>query len=258
MGAKVGICNEAPKCLRVKFRNFARMISNTEVKNRLKALADSRLRDFTLRLTPDLCRPVLGVRMPLLRKLARELARQEGAEALLQTDLGGASHEEVMLRGLLVGELDADADTWFRRVAAFVPLIDNWAVCDCTCVSLTRIRQYADKGWTFLQPYLDSHRTYELRFGIVMLLDHYVNDAYIRPVLERLAVLQPQTYYARMALGWALAECFVKYPETTLPYLRRTDLQAESRRMALQKIVESRRLTAAWRPLILQLRRQRP
>lgn len=233
------------------------MFTEPSLRERLEALADSRLADFSRKLMPGVTRPVLGVRVPQLRTLARELASRPDAGQWLSVDPARASFEEIVLAGLLVGRLKTDADTWFTRVADYVPLIDNWAACDVPCSSFTRIRRDAERGWAFLQPYLDSRQEYAQRFGIVMLLDHYVCDDWVDRVLERLSHVDPAGYYARMALGWALSVYFVKFPEHTLPYLERPGLDAESRRMALQKILESRRLAEAWRPLIVQLRQRK-
>lgn len=224
------------------------------IHEQLTAHADSRLAAFNRRLLPGISRHVLGVRIPRLRTLARELALRDDAAAWLAGCRAEATFEEVILHGLLVGRLKADADTWFARVAAYVPLIDNWAACDVPCSSFTAIRRHAGRGWDFLRPYLDSRQEYEQRFGIVMLLDHYTDEAHAGTVVERLAGLSTEAYYARMAQAWALSMCFIKFPEITFPVLAPGVLHPDVRRMTLQKIMESRRLGDAWRETIQKMR----
>ena len=234
------------------------MTLDTLIRNRLHELAEPRLAEFSRRLMPGVGRCVMGVRVPLLRRLAAELARRDDAAGWLTADPAGLSFEEVVLRGLLIGRLKTDSDTWLARVAAYVPLIDNWAACDIPCSSFTAIRRHAERGWDFLMPYTDSREEYAQRFGLVMLLDHYVNDAWIDRTLARLSATATHDYYAQMAQAWALSVCFVKYPEKALPHLGEGILSPEVRRMTLQKIAESRRLTGPWREIIRQMRtRQR-
>lgn len=230
------------------------MTIDTLIRNRLHEMAEPRLAEFNRRLMPGVGRHVLGVRVPSLRRLAAELARRDDAAGWLATDPAGMSFEEVVMRGLLVGRLKTDADTWLARVAAYVPLIDNWAACDIPCSSFTAIRRQAERGWAFLMPYTDSDEEYAQRFGLVMLLDHYVNDGWIDRTLARLSATPTHGYYAQMAQAWALSVCFVKYPEKTLPHLDGGSLTPGVRRMTLQKIAESCRLTDPWREIIRQMR----
>ena len=89
--------------------------------------------------------------------------------------------EEIMLQGMVIGYVKTDIDEILRYVADFVPKIDNWSVCDSFCTGLKFTKTNMEKVWDFLQPYLVSTEEYEIRFGVVMLLDFYLEEAYINP-----------------------------------------------------------------------------
>lgn len=228
-------------------------MENKEIRNWLEEHAEAKLRDFSSALVPG-ARPMYGVRLPLLRAYARELAKREDWRAWIE----GASDdtvEETLLQGLVIGYARMEADEAYSRLAAYVTKIDNWMLCDSPCCSFTFVRRDRERTWRFLQPYLASREEFPLRFGVVMLLDHFLTDAYINKVLECLDGLRPEGYYARMGVAWALSVCFVKYPRQTMPFLERSRLDDETFNLAVRKILESRRTPEESRLMIRSLKR---
>lgn len=140
------------------------------IRTRLIALADEEYRQFHSKLVPG-ADNILGVRLPRLRELAKQLAKGDwrGYLATAPADY----YEEVMLQGLVIGYAKADIDELLHYVTAFVPKITNWGICDSFCSSLKLTKKHKAQVWDFLQPYLQSRQEFELRFGIVMLLDFY-------------------------------------------------------------------------------------
>ena len=139
----------------------------TELEARLKALAEPDYQAFASRLLPGVDN-LLGVRIPVLRKLARQLAREDWRAALAA--MGNGSFEEIMLQGLILGYAKGSPADILPHVAAFVPKIDNWSICDSFCSGLKLAAAYPEPVWDFLQPYLDSDRAFSVRFAVVMLL----------------------------------------------------------------------------------------
>ena len=123
-------------------------------------------------------------------------------------------------------------------------------MCDTFCNSLKSFRRYGAAGWEFVLPYIRSSVVYEQRFGIVMGLSHYVTADYIDAFLAEISVLRPLGHYGAMAAGWALCECFVKFPDQTYPLLIDGKLPSASLKKARQKILESLRPSAAWKARI--------
>lgn len=222
------------------------------LKQQLLALAEAEYQKFSSALIPNISN-VLGVRLPALRKLARPLAKGDWRSYLEQAE--GDYFEEIMLQGMVIGYVKADVEEILRYVAAFVPKIDNWSVCDSFCTGLKFTRTNRERVWDFLQPYLQSDREYDIRFGVVMLLDFYIEGEYIDRVLERLDSIKHDGYYVKMAVAWALSICYVKLPERTLLYLRNNSLDDFTYNKALQKITESYRVDRETKQQIRRMKR---
>lgn len=224
----------------------------------LKPLAEPGYRDFHVKLVPGLDKArVLGVRVPALRKIGRELARSADAQRILDDRTPDAYYEETVVRGAVVGAAKLDLDARLRYIADFVPYITNWALCD-TFVSGLKFRDAELPAVrAFLTPYLTSVEEFPARFGAVMLLSFFVRPDTLDDTLHALTSLPAPGYNARMAAAWALAECLVKFPERTLAYLDASALDAWTYRKTLQKALESRRLPEELRPALKQRRMQK-
>ena len=125
-------------------------------KKRLLSLADAQYQQFSAKLLPGISTPILGVRLPALRSLAKELARKHGAQALaLLTD---DTLEELMLQGMVIGELKEGPESVFALIKQFVPKINCWSVCDSFCTSLKIARRFPQETWALLVPYFKDTR----------------------------------------------------------------------------------------------------
>lgn len=223
------------------------------LRERIFELADEGYRQFHSKLVPGTDN-VLGVRLPKLRELAKELAKGDWRGYIAVSQAG--YYEEVMLQGLVIAYAKADIEEVLRYVAAFVPKINNWAVCDSFCTSLKITQRHRAQVWDFLQPYLGSQKEFELRFGVVMLLGFYIADEYIDQVLALLDSAKHDGYYVKMAVAWALSVCFVKYPEKTMAYLQNSTVDDFTYNKALQKITESFRVDKETKILIRSMKRK--
>lgn len=228
------------------------LMNTIEIKDFLQREADPRLAAFSAALVPGE-RRLLGVRLPVLRTLAKQLAAGDWRTYLQEAV--DDSVEEILLQGYVLGYARMPLAEALQYLAAFIPKMDNWMLCDSVCTSLRFVRRHADEVWDFLQLYLRDTDEFRLRFGVVMLLSHFVTDSYVERVLVVLDNLRPQHYYDRMAAAWALQVCYVKYPDLTLPVLQATGLDDETYNKALQKILESRRTSEEMRTLIRSMKR---
>ncbi|BFH14218.1 DNA alkylation repair protein [Paenibacillus melissococcoides] len=225
----------------------------TTIRAQIMAMADEKYRQFSASLIPNI-NNVVGVRLPELRKLARSIAKGDWRAYLAQAD--SDYFEEVMLQGMVIGCAKADVEEILRHVSAFVPKIDNWSVCDSFCSGLKIASSHQERVWEFIQPYLESDKEYEIRFGVVMLLNYYVDEPYIHRVLERLDRIKHEGYYVKMAVAWAVSICFVKLPDITMDYLRGNSLDDFTYNKALQKITESYRVAPETKALIRSMKRK--
>lgn len=220
------------------FRRMGSKVTDT-IRNQLLKLAEEEYRKFSSALIPNI-NNVLGVRLPALRKLAKQIANGDWRAYLTHAD--SEFFEETMLQGMVIGCARTDIEELLHYTADFVPKIDNWSVCDSFCSGLKFTKTNMERVWGFIQPYLLSDKEYELRFGVVMLLCYYVEDNYIDSVLQLLDQIKHEAYYVKMAVAWAISICYIKFPAPTMIYLQHNTLDNDTYNKALQKIVESLRI----------------
>lgn len=224
-----------------------------KIRERLIELTDEQYRQFHSKLVPGTDN-ILGVRLPHLRKLAQELAKSDWQTyiATAQDDY----NEEIMLQGLVIGYVKGDIREILSYVANFVPKINNWGVCDSFCSSLKITKKHKLLIWEFLQPYLLSREEFQLRFGIIMLLNFYIEDEYIDRVLLLLDGAKHEGYYVKMAVAWAISICFIKFPQKTLSCLQKNTLDDFTHNKTLQKITESLRVNQETKTMIRTMKRK--
>ena len=227
------------------------------IETRLFAVADAKYKEFHSRLVPG-SRPIIGVRLPQLRALAKEILQQCDWRTYLQ-QAEDTYVEETMLQALVLSKAPCkDFEEYLQWIATFVPKIDSWAICDTFCSGLKTMRKHPTRVWDFLQPYLHSDKEYELRFAVVMLLDHYVTADYLPQLFTHFNRIRHEGYYVKMAVAWTISVCFAKFPEPTLHYLQKeAQLDPETQQKALQKIVESLRITPEMKAIIQGMRCRR-
>ena len=200
--------------------------------------------------TPD----ILGVRLPILRKMAKQIAKENWREFLNQNE--DIYFEEIMLRGMVIGYIkDISIHEVMKHIQIFVPQINNWSVCDSFCSGLKITKQYQKQFWPMITSYLSSDQEFEVRFAVVMLLIYYVDNQYVTDVLRELDQVQHSGYYVRMAIAWAISACYVSYPHLTLSYLKQTQLDTFTYNKALQKISESMKSDIKTKELMKQMKR---
>lgn len=206
------------------------------IRKRLEKEADKKFQKFTAALIPNIDN-VLGVRTPVLRKIAKELYKS--GEFSFMFELQAQYMEENMLKGMIIGLFKKPAEDVLSYVQDFVPTIDNWAVCDNFCCSLKMTKDNLSLVWNFIQPYFKSDKEFEIRFAYVMLLNYYLIDEYIDKVLNLVDEFNDDRYYAQMAVAWLVSICYIKYPKKTEKYLKKSNLNDWTYNKSIQKICES-------------------
>lgn len=224
-----------------------------KLREKIEALAEPEFQKFSAALIPGVSR-LLGVRLPVLRNLAREELR--GWRELLENPAGDPYAEEVMLDGMLIALARMEPEERLEHVARFVPRMDNWAVCDTFCSGLKFSKKHPSLVWKFIQPYLNSTRVYDVRFAVVMMLAHFITEDYVERVLSLLDGVRHEDYYVGMAVAWAVSVCYVKFPALTLEYLRNSSLSDFTYNKALQKIIESLRVSREDKELMRSMKRK--
>lgn len=229
------------------------MTTTENIRKELLALVDHKYREFHSSLVPG-ADNILGVRVPQLRLLAKEVAKREDWRAFVEA-ADTEYYEETMLQGMVIGWSKMELEERMKYVEMFVPRINNWAVCDIFCGELkSAVRKGKESVWSFVQPYLQSDEEFKLRFGIVMLF-HFVDAEHIDSLLEYADLFNHEAYYARMAMAWMLSICFVKFPEKTMEYMKRSKLDNWTYNKALQKTMESLRVDKDTKAILRNMKR---
>lgn len=221
-----------------------------QIRERLYALAEPKYRDFSAALVPG-GMGMLGVRLPKLRALAKEVAQDSDAYF---AEPCGELFEEVMLRGMVIGCMKCSTEQRMAQMRAFIPMIANWSVCDSFCTSIKEAKRRPEEYWNFILPYVHSEREFEVRFAVVMMLAHFSKGEWLPRTLEQLESVCHPGYYVKMAVGWAISVCYVNDPAYAWEWLNGVQLDTETERMAIQKIMDSRRVVGADRERIKRYR----
>lgn len=198
--------------------------------------SDEKYRKFSSSLLPKTDN-LLGVRIPFLRKFAKDIVKTCAEEFLKEKNC--EYFEETMLQGMVIGLVKTDIAQRFELIKDFLPKIKNWSVCDCFCCSLKFTKDNRKEVLEFLKPYIKSENEYEVRFAAVMLLDYFVNEEYIDTTLALLNEFTHEAYYAKMAVAWAISICYINYPDKTFEFLKRTKISPWVFNKSIQKITES-------------------
>ena len=213
-----------------------------KIKKELKELVDPKYREFHKGLCPG-TENILGIRVPVLRTYAKQLAKEYEIDDLLH-NIDNEYYEEIMLQGMLIGlEDDKDMQKLFQDIEVFVPKIDNWAVCDVFCAGLKMTSKHLKEMWKFLQSYLASDKEFETRFGVVMLLDYFITDEFLEKDFAIFDRIKSEQYYVQMAVAWAISICLIKFYDETVAYLKCAKIDRFTYNKALQKAIESYRIS---------------
>jgi len=219
---------------------------------RLFELQDKEYALFQAKLTPTVpADKFIGVRVPEVRKLAKEIFRQGGYEEFLQ-ELPHKYYDENMLHGLIISEMK-DYDECIARLDEFLPYVDNWAVCDI--MSPKKIKKHKEKLLEKIREWSASEQVYTCRFGIEMLMSFYLDDEFKAEYLDIPAAVRSEEYYVNMMIAWFFATALAKQWKDAILYLEKERLDAWTHNKTIQKARESYRITAEQKEYLKTLKR---
>lgn len=207
-----------------------------DIRQQLETLADRKYREFQAKLMPTVDKErVLGVRVPVLRRFAKEIAGTPEAEAFLRK-LPHDTYDEENLHAFLLESI-RDYDTLIAALDRFLPYIDNWGTCDVLSPKLFKQRPAGlldDARRWIAHPH-----TYVARFGMNVLMKHYLGEAFSPAMLGWVAARADDDYYIRMEIAWYFATALARQPAATWPWLTEKRLPAWIHNKTIQKACES-------------------
>lgn len=230
----------------------------TAIREQLLGLAEEDYKKFSENLLPGV-EGVLGIRMPVLRQIAKEITRGNWREYLdeaAQEITVDSLHEEIMLQGLVLGYAKMEREERVIYLDDFVPKIQNWAVCD-SCTMGFKFMQKEPEFWhSYIIKYLESDEEFKLRFLLISLLAHFIDEKHIAEILDICNNIRNDGYYVKMGVAWLVSVCYVKFPEETERFLKMNHMDDFTHNKSIQKIRESYRVSREDKDRLTLLKRK--
>ncbi len=216
-------------------------MKNQEIRVYLESIAEIKYKEFGKSLIPG-SREILGVRIPALRRLAKDIAKGDWESYL--NNARDDSAEEVNLQGFVIGYVKADYESLLPYIKKYITKINDWSLCDGFCATLKITKKYKAEFKTLLKEYAKRDTEFDQRFVAVMLMNYYLADEDIDETLYMLDALKNEGYYCKMAVAWAVATAMAKQRGKTWLYMTENNtLDNFTYNKAIQKMIESYRIS---------------
>lgn len=222
------------------------------IDKQLEENKSEKLADFSGKLSPSNNRKILGIKIPILRKMAKIILKDNWQEFL--RSYPEDYMEEVLLKGLVIAYSKIDIDEKLRLIKQFIPKIDSWIISDTFCPTIKPKEKDLEKVWNFTVEYITSEKEFEVRFAVIMMLDYFVTDEYVDKVIEQITLIKNKEYYANMAVAWLVAEIGIKYNKKAMDFLQTNKLEKFVHNKALQKMIESYRVSDEQKELLRRMK----
>ena len=211
-----------------------------EIIRKLYSMQNIKYQEFTAKLIPNINKnKIIGVRMPDLRKLAKEIKNIDYIDDFL-SELPHKYHEENLLHGILLSKYK-DIDILLKELDKFLKYVDNWMVCDI--ISPKLFKKEPDKVYKYIKKWINSKYEYKIRFGVVSLLQFYLDDNYRYEELELVGSIKSESYYVKMAIAWFYSFALIKQYDDTIKEFEDKKLDKWIHNKSIQKAIESYRVS---------------
>ena len=215
-------------------------MNGDEIDAYLRELAEPDFREFTCKLMPGTDN-VLGVRVPELRKIAKQISKGDWREFL---GYPSKTFEHTMVRAFVIATAPMDMDERLSLTDRFIPEVTNWAINDSFCNSWKiGTKDDPEKLWDYCLALVDRHEEFPSRVGAVMMMTHFIDEAHIDKMLDKLVSCPRCGYYLDMGIAWALSFCYIRFPEKTEQAIFDGRLEYEVLNMTVRKIRDSFRVS---------------
>ena len=215
-------------------------MNKSDLHKSLKKLQDLKYREMQIKIVPTIDpKSIIGVRTPELRTMAKEILKSGDYKRFLK-DLPHKYFEENQLHAFIISGIK-DLDECMQELEIFLPYVDNWATCDQ--MSPKVFKKHKDVLFSHIEKWIASDKPYTIRFGVGMLMEHFLDDDFDMKYPEMVAGLRSEEYYVNMMIAWYFATALAKQYESIIPYIEDKKLDDWTHNKAIQKSVESYRIT---------------
>ena len=218
----------------MNYKNWNKKIYKEFIKY-LFTFKDEKYKEMQKRIIKNNNIKIIGIRIPILKKIAKEISKNNYIDFIKYN-----THtylEENILHGLLLGNIKEKKEL-LNQIDIFIPYIDNWETCDTVCANL---KQFKKMDIKLINIYINNN-PWSQRFGLVLLLDHYIKKENLNFIYNTCKNIKTDEYYVNMAISWLLSICYIKYPKETLNFLKRANLGKFTHNKTISKICDSKRI----------------
>ena len=224
-----------------------------KIQKELFSLQDKEYMKFLSKLTPNVSEDtIIGVRIPEIRKLAKKLIKNDQYEDFLKK-LPHKYYDENLLHGAIISE-SKDFEKCIKLLDNFLPFVDNWAVCDT--ISPKIFKKHKRELIEKIKEWIKSEKTYICRFGVEMLMTHFLDEDFENEYLEMVANIHSEEYYVKMVIAWFFATALAKKWDCAVIYLENDRLDVWVHNKTIQKARESLRITNEKKEYLKGLRKE--
>ncbi len=215
-------------------------MKKTDLYKKLKSCQDLKYRDMQIKIIPSVDpETIIGVRTPELKSMAKEIYKSGDYKDFLK-ELPHEYFEENQLHSFIISGIK-DLNECMEEVETFLPHIDNWATCDQ--LSPKVFKKNRKELLKHIKKWIKSRKTYTVRFGVGMLMEHFLDEDFAPEYPEMVSKLRSEEYYINMMIAWYFATAMAKQYEQVIPYIEEKRLDTWTHNKAIQKCVESNRIT---------------
>ena len=216
--------------------------------NNLKNKTDIKYKELQKRIIKNEKIKIIGIRVPELKKISKSYKNN------YKDFIKYNNHnylEENILHGLLLGYIK-DEEELLKEIDNFIKYIDNWETCDIVCANL---KQFKKIDINIINKYINNN-PWSIRFGLVLMLDHYIEEKNLNFIFKCIKRIQNEEYYVKMAIAWLLSICYIKYPKETLTFLKTANLDKFTHNKTISKVCDSKRITKETKEMLKKLRKK--
>ena len=213
----------------------------------LTSIQDKKYREFHSSLVLNSKYEMIGIRVPIMRDIARGIAKGDIERFLEYAQ--NKYYEEVMIQGLVISHIK-DEKLFYKYFNEYINKIDNWALCDIFCSSIKIVRKYEEKYFTEATKMAVSNNEFVSRVGLVVILNHFIKQNNLDAILDTLNKIQSDKFYINMAEAWLLCEMYIKFPNETQDFLKKNNLNKFTQNKAISKIHDSYRVSKEEKELL--------
>ncbi len=219
----------------------------------LNSKKDIKYKEFSSKIIQD--ETLIGIKIPILKQIAKEIYKGNYKE-YLQISLN-ETYEEKLIYGLIIGNIkEFDNDTK-KYIDTYSKMINNWALCDLFCSNLKCVNKNKDNLLKYIKKRIKNKNPWIRRMCFVLLLDYYIEKQNLKIIFQLCDTYNTNDYYVEMSVAWLISICYIKYKPETKEYLNNNKLNDFTYNKALQKIIESKRITKEEKENIRKMKRRK-